>query len=81
MQLRIKVKTSSKKFAINCKNGIVIHATQKPLHNKVNVEIVTELTKVFNRRVWIKAGMKSRDKIIEVDGSEEEIIEKLRKFC
>lgn len=81
MQIRVRVKTNARKFAIKCKNGIVIHATEKPQRDRVNVEITQQLSRIFNRRVWIKAGMHSRDKIIEVDGNEEEILEKLRTFC
>jgi len=81
MQFEIKVKANSKRFSISYKNGIIIHATERPVHNKVNVEITKELTKIFNRRVWIKAGMYSREKIIEVEGNEQEIMERLQSVC
>lgn len=81
MQLRIRVRTNARKFAITYKNGIVIHATEKPQRDRVNIEITQELSRIFNRRVWIKAGMHGRDKIIEVEGSEDEILEKLQRFC
>ncbi|MBS3067111.1 DUF167 domain-containing protein [Candidatus Micrarchaeota archaeon] len=80
MQFEAKVKTNSRKFAIRYKNGIVIHATQRPMHNKVNIEIIKELSCIFNRRVWIKAGMQSHNKIIEVDGDENEILERLQSI-
>ncbi len=81
MQLRIRVKPNAKKFAIVCKNGILIHATGKPERNRVNIEITRELSRLLNRRVWIRAGMQSRDKILEVEGDEREILEKISGLC
>lgn len=80
MQFEAKVKTNSRKFAIKYNNGIVIHATERPMRNKVNIEIIKELSCIFNRRVWIKAGMQSQNKIIEVDGNESEILERLQSI-
>lgn len=82
MQFEIKVVPNSKRFAIKIKATeydvtITVYATQKPAHHKVNIELIKELTKLFNRRVYIKGGLQSRNKLVEVDGTEDEIFEKL----
>ena len=82
MQFGVRVRTSAKKFAISYKNntGIIIHATEKAQRNRVNIEITKELTLIFNLRVIIRAGLNSRDKIIEVEGNEEEILQRLHSI-
>ncbi len=86
MQFEINVVPNSKRFAIKFRTNtydttIVVYATEKRVHNRVNIELIKELTKLFNRRVYIKGGLQSRNKLVEVDGSEEEVFERLRAHC
>ena len=80
MQFQATVKTRSKKFAIEFRGDILIHATETAKNNKVNIEIIKELTKIFNRRVSIKAGLTSRRKVIEVEDNESYVFERIRAF-
>lgn len=86
MQFEIKVIPNSKRFAVKIRSNsydtiITIYATERRVHNRVNVELVKEFTKLFNRRVYIKGGLQSQNKLVEVDGNEEEIFERLRAQC
>lgn len=48
------------------KNAYLIKIKAMPKDNKANIELVKFLSKVLKKRVKIKSGFKSREKIIEV---------------
>lgn len=79
MQLWVKVVPNSKKFAAQFKtNGeMAVHATEEPERGKVNLEIIKELGKMLGMQVRIIRGATSRRKLLEIDGEEDKIMEKL----
>jgi uncharacterized protein (TIGR00251 family) len=65
------VKPNSPKFSIEAGDRIIINCKSKPEGNKANTEIVRELEKLFKREVKIIKGLKSKKKVILIDGISE----------
>ena len=75
-----KILTGKNKFSVefdNEKKLLIIHATEKPLENKANKEIVKGLKKFFKAEIEIVSGLKSKEKKIKIHLPEQEIIAKL----
>jgi uncharacterized protein (TIGR00251 family) len=47
------------------KNAYIIKIKAKPENNKANLELIRFLSKILRKRVKIKSGFKSREKLIE----------------
>ena len=47
------------------KNAYIIKIKAKPENNKANLELMRFLSKISGERVKIKAGFKSREKLVE----------------
>jgi len=71
MMITVKVKTSSKKFAIAAKGGILRISLTEPAENsRANAELVKEMAKRFVS-CRILRGLKSKTKTLELpDGSD-----------
>lgn len=71
----IRVNTASGKFRLYEKSGrLILDVKNRPEKSKVNMEIITELGKIFRKDVEILRGHRSRDKTILVrDISRQEI--------
>lgn len=68
MIIKIKVKPNSGKQEIFNDNGnYTAYLKSAPENNKANIELLKLLKKYFNKPVKIKAGLTSRNKIIEID--------------
>jgi uncharacterized protein (TIGR00251 family) len=73
MILEITVVPKSKRFSIIKKDGkIKIHLKSAPEQNKANLELLKELSKVFNCQVRIISGLKSKAKKLELNISQED---------
>ena len=78
MLLRIHVNLNSKKFELFEKNGrLIANVKSKPEENKANIELITELSKLLERNVKLIRGAKERNKILEIEGEEKEILQLL----
>jgi len=68
MKLKIKTHPNSSKEEIRQidKDNLEIWVKEKPINNKVNIKIEKILKKYLNKRVIIKSGLNSRNKIAEV---------------
>ena len=68
MRLEIKVKTGSGKSEIVRKaEGYIAFLKSPPEHNKANIELINLAKKQFQSEVRIVSGLKSKNKIIEID--------------
>ncbi len=73
MILELTVFPKSKKFSIVQKDGkIKVHLKSAPEHNKANLELIKELSKLFNCQVRIISGLKSKAKKVELNISQED---------
>ena len=48
------------------KNTYLVKIKARPENNKANIEIIKFLSKILGKRVKIKSGLKSREKIISL---------------
>ncbi|HLD59627.1 MAG TPA: DUF167 domain-containing protein [Candidatus Bilamarchaeaceae archaeon] len=74
MKINVRVIPNSQEFGVKLKEGVLeIKSTKQPEKGAINREIVIKLSKILEAKVVILRGLKSRNKIIEVIGNEEEI--------
>ena len=62
--LEIQVKPKSKNFRIRVNDELVIFCRQQPVKGKVNRELIKELSKIFERKIEIVSGLRSKVKKI-----------------
>ena len=73
MQLKIRVHPNSIKFKVLEKEGILhVYLESEPEKNQANIELIKKLTKLFGIPVSLISGLKSRDKVIEINITEEQ---------
>jgi len=75
--LQIQVKPKSKNFRIQVNDELVIFCRQQPVKGKVNRELVKELSKIFERKVEIVSGLRSKVKKIFLRKIDEEDVSKI----
>jgi len=75
--LQIQVKPKSKNFRIQVNDELVIFCRQQPVKGKVNRELVKELSKIFERKVEIISGLRSKVKKIFLRKIDEEDVSKI----
>ncbi len=67
--ITIFVKPNSPKFSIELdEEEIVVHSTEEPMKNKVNKEIIKELSKLLHANVELSSGATSRKKQLYAPG-------------
>lgn len=71
MDFKVKVKPNSKVSKIVKKNDgeLIIFAKNRPIKNRVNLEIIKILAKYFEisqSRIFIIKGLKSKEKVIKI---------------
>jgi len=76
MFLEVRVRTGSPNFKITKGEKITIYCRSRPEKNEANLEIISELKKLTKREVKIVKGLKTKNKIIEICGMEEEEFQK-----
>ncbi|MDD3159439.1 MAG: DUF167 domain-containing protein [Candidatus ainarchaeum sp.] len=77
MKLYLKVSTGKKAFRIvffnDDENKLFVELKNNPKDNKANIELIKNLKKFFNCEVNLISGFKSKEKLIEIISSKEEI--------
>ena len=69
MKLKIKIHSNSSQEKIKkiAKDKYEIWIKEKPIEGKANKRILKVLKKYFNKKIIIKSGLNSKNKIIEVE--------------
>ena len=68
MKIKIKVMPNSKRQeVIKNEEGYRVYLKSAPEKNKANAELVSLLSKNFNKPVRIKSGFASKNKTIEIE--------------
>ncbi|HIJ10735.1 TPA: DUF167 domain-containing protein [Candidatus Woesearchaeota archaeon] len=65
-KVRIKVIPNSSRTELVDDNRLKLYLKAVPEKNKANMQIITFFKKKFNRKVLIKSGLKSREKVLLV---------------
>ncbi len=67
--MEVFVKSNNRVFKVAIEGDeIVIFSTEEPVKNKVNKEIIKELSKLFHAKVEIASGATSREKKLIIKG-------------
>ncbi len=65
--IKIKVKANARENKIEeIDNGYVVYVKEKAENNKANLAVIKLLSKFFNKKIYIKSGLRSKIKIIDV---------------
>lgn len=82
MKLDVRIIPNSKRFEIKEENNrIKIYLKSRAEKGKANIELVKALSKALGKSVRIIRGEKSRNKVIEVEGTEREVLEAVKNKC
>ena len=80
MKLSVRVVPNAKAFRIgHSENGWKVYVKEKAEDNKANMAVLKGLRKLLKREVKLVSGAKARNKVLEVEGTEEEVLGALRK--
>lgn len=78
--IKAKISTGNQKFnvAINKENeSLIVNATKRPEKNKVNTEIIKELTKKLKADIEIVSGFKNKEKVLKISLGKEELFNRI----
>ncbi|NOQ56250.1 MAG: hypothetical protein GQ477_05605 [Nanohaloarchaea archaeon] len=71
--LNVTIKLNSSRFKIESKDEkITVSVTERPKHNKVNIETIKNLERLLHKNVKIIKGAKSKRKTIKIEGITED---------
>jgi uncharacterized protein (TIGR00251 family) len=76
--LEVYVKPSSKRFRLELDGDeIVVSCREAPVKGRVNRELVNELSRLFNRKVELVSGTRSRQKKVLISNIEEDEVNQI----
>lgn len=79
MRITLRVTPNAKAFRIEEKQGeFRIYVKEKAEDNKANIALCKELKKLLKKEVTLVTGAKNRNKVLEIEGTEEEVLNALR---
>lgn len=82
MRLEIRVVPNAKRFSISLKDNIIkVYVRARAEDNAANGELVELLSEALGCKVRIAHGLKSRSKVLEIEGNEDEILGKMREIA
>ena len=69
MLIKVKVKTHSGEQAVEnlSENMFSVKLKESPENGKANLELIKILSKYFKKKVKIKSGFTSRNKVVEIE--------------
>ena len=68
MKIKVKVKPNSGKQNVEKKDDFyLVKLKSAPENNKANLELIKILKKHFKKKIIIKSGFSSRNKVVEVN--------------
>ncbi|MBD3398426.1 DUF167 domain-containing protein [Candidatus Micrarchaeota archaeon] len=80
MRIQMRVVPNAKAFRIEqSEAGWKAYVKEKAEDNKANLALLKGLKKLLKREVRLVSGAKARNKVLEIDGTEEEVLGALRK--
>jgi uncharacterized protein (TIGR00251 family) len=80
MKLNVRVIPNAKAFRIEqSETGYRVYVKEKAEGNKANLALLKELKKLLKKEVGLVSGAKARNKVLEVEGTEKEVLGALRK--
>lgn len=68
--VKIKPRSSKNEIKIIDAGNLVVYTTKSPLHNEANIALIEQLSqkfKISKSKIKIISGLKSRNKIVEIN--------------
>lgn len=82
MRISARVVPNAKQFRIEqASQGWKIYVKEKAEDNKANLALLKGLKKLLGMEIALVSGAKSREKVLEIEGTEKEVLDALRKAC
>jgi len=79
MRITLRVTPNAKAFRIEQKQGeFKIYVREKAEDNKANIALCKELKRLLKKEVVLVSGAKNRNKVLEIEGTEEDVLNALR---
>ena len=79
MKIQVRIVPNAKAFKLEQRNdGWKIYLKEKAEENKANLALLKRLRKLLKREVRLIAGAKARNKVLEIEGTEEKVLNALR---
>jgi uncharacterized protein len=81
-RLKLKISTGKQEFHTewdDLNERLLVEITSNPEKGSANKEILKELKKFFNREIELISGFKSKEKIVSINASKEEVFEKIKQ--
>ncbi|MBT4191957.1 MAG: YggU family protein [Candidatus Diapherotrites archaeon] len=81
-RLKLKISTGKQEFHTewdDLNERLLVEITSNPQKGQANKEVLKELKKFFNREIELISGFKSKEKIVEINASKEEVFEKIKQ--
>ena len=78
MRITLRVTPNAKTFRIEQKQGkFKVYVREKAQGNKANIALCKELKRLLKKEVVLVSGAKNRNKVLEIEGTEEEVLNAL----
>lgn len=82
MKISVRAVPNAKRFALKKEEGgFRVYVPEKAEGNKANAALLKTLGKLLKRKVGLLSGAKARNKVLEIEGEKEEVLDALRKAC
>ncbi len=82
MKITVRVIPNAKTFGIEKREGtFVVRVNERAEKGRATAELIKGLSKALGHKVALVRGNTSRNKVIEIEGEENEIIRKLEQAC
>lgn len=82
MKISARVVPNAKQFRVEqASQGWKVYVKERAEENKANIALMKGLKKLLGKEVALVSGAKSREKVLEIEGTEKEVLDALRKAC
>jgi uncharacterized protein YggU (UPF0235/DUF167 family) len=82
MKISVRVVPNAKRFSLKKEEGgFRAYVPEKAEGNKANAALLKNLGKLLKMKVGLLSGAKARDKVLEIEASEEEVLDALGNAC
>lgn len=80
--MQVRVIPNAKAFRLEHDGSAYrIYVNEKAQGNRANLALQKKLGKLIGMKVLLLSGAKSRDKVLEIEGTENEVFNAFRKAC
>ena len=82
MKIAVRVVPNAKAFRLEeSEKGFRVYVDARAEGNRANIALQKGLGKLIGKKVFLRSGAKSRNKVLEIEGNEKEALDALRKAC